>query len=236
MKLIGITGKSGAGKTTLANIFAKNKNVGVIHVDELMEKVKEKKLSKIMDKNEDGTPLSIKKNIRKILYGNKHIFLMYIKCKGLFLNKKIKRQIRQYEEQGKKAVVIECVHLKYFPIFKQLDRRILVQRPYIERQKSVLQRDKDKNMDKEIFSMWDLPYKRSYYKEDIGSYDYNITNKTKTQLEELAQRIYNELIEDVDIWKKNLKVDICDTIRKERIEVKETVKEIKDVDVGKTNR
>lgn len=44
MKLIGITGKAGAGKTTLSDMIAKHQNVGVIHVDELLKKVKKEKM------------------------------------------------------------------------------------------------------------------------------------------------------------------------------------------------
>ena len=40
MKLIGITGKAGAGKTTISNIMAQNYNVGVIHVDDVLKEVK----------------------------------------------------------------------------------------------------------------------------------------------------------------------------------------------------
>ncbi len=39
MKLIGITGKTGSGKTTLSNMIAINENVGVIHVDEIRGKL-----------------------------------------------------------------------------------------------------------------------------------------------------------------------------------------------------
>ena len=70
-------------------------------------------------------------------------------------------------------------------------------------------------MDKEIFSMWDLPYKRSHYKEDIGSYDYNIENQTRTQLEAIAQKIYDELTNDVDIWRENLRCDAHKVSQKE---------------------
>ena len=45
MKLIGITGKPGAGKTTFSDIYASKDNVGVIHVDDLVAKVKKRYFS-----------------------------------------------------------------------------------------------------------------------------------------------------------------------------------------------
>lgn len=214
MKLIGITGKSGAGKTTLSNLIGQNENVGVIHIDELMEKVKKQKLSGMMDNNKEGEPVAIKKNIRKILYGNKYIFLAYIKAKGILLNPKINEKIKQLEEEGKEVVVIECIYLKYFPIFKQLDKKVLVQRPYIKRQESVLERDKEKNMDKEVFAIWDLPHKRSYYKDDIGSYEYKINNNNdKDYLKQVAKEIYEDVkeISIQDKRKQNFKPYKCKT-------------------------
>lgn len=201
MKLIGITGKSGAGKTTLSNMIAQNENVGVIHIDELSDKVKKQKLSGMMQKDQKGNPVTLKKKVRKILYANKHVFLIYMKVKGTVLNRKIKKKIKEFEEKGKDVTVIEGAHLKYFPIFKQLDKRVLVQRPFIKRQESVLKRDKEKNIDKEIFVMWDLPYKRSYYKEDIGSYEYEIKNNSKEYLEQIAKDIYKD-VKEISIEEK----------------------------------
>ena len=91
MNLIGITGKSGAGKTTLSNMIAENENVGVIHIDELMEKVKETKLSGITKNNKKGKKVSLLKNIRKFLNGNKYVFLTYMKVKGILLQGKYKK-------------------------------------------------------------------------------------------------------------------------------------------------
>lgn len=76
MKLIGITGKCGAGKTTLSNIIGENQDVGVIHVDQLLKKIEKEKLQSLMESNKDGEQLGVKNNVRRIIYGNKYIFLI----------------------------------------------------------------------------------------------------------------------------------------------------------------
>ena len=40
MRIIGVTGMSGAGKTTFSNLLGERKNVGVIHLDELVDGIK----------------------------------------------------------------------------------------------------------------------------------------------------------------------------------------------------
>jgi len=193
MKLIGITGKAGAGKTTLSDMIGENPNVGVIHIDELFEKVKKEKLSKMMENDTNGKPVAIKKNIRKILYGNKYIFLMFARTKGIILTRKINKKIKEFENEEKDIIVIESVHLRYFPIFKQLDKKVFIKRPYIVRQESVLLRDKEKNIDKETFALCDIPYKRSYYKENIDSYEYVVNNDSIEKLEQVAEEIYEDI-------------------------------------------
>lgn len=195
MKLIGITGKAGAGKTTLSDIIGRNQDVGVIHVDELFEKVKREKLSGMMECNSKGKPVAVKKNIRKVLYGNKYIFLIFIRTRAIILSGKINEKLKEFEKAGKNVAVIESTHLKYYPIFKKLDKKVLIRRPYIVRQKSVLLRDKEKNMDKEIFALWDIPYKRSYYKENMDNYEYKIDNESIEKLEQVAEQIYKDVTE-----------------------------------------
>lgn len=193
MKLIGITGKAGAGKTTLSDMLGKNEDVGVIHVDDLFEKVKKEKLSGMMEHNSKGKPVAIKKNIRKVLYGNKYIFMIFIRIKAIILSEKINNKLKEFERAGKSVAVIESTHLKYYPIFKKMHKKVFIKRPYIERRESVLIRDKGKNMDKEIFVLWDIPYKRSYYKENMDNYEYKVNNDSMKKLEKVAERIYKDI-------------------------------------------
>ena len=39
MKLIGVTGKAGSGKTTFSNMLAEKDNIGVIHVDDILKQI-----------------------------------------------------------------------------------------------------------------------------------------------------------------------------------------------------
>ena len=51
MRLIGITGKSGAGKTTLSEMLAINKDTQVIHMDYILETIKQKRMFNRITRN-----------------------------------------------------------------------------------------------------------------------------------------------------------------------------------------
>ena len=104
MKLIGITGKSGSGKTTLSNMVGENENVGVIHIDELEDTIS----GKLKDNNRKSSQIKLKR-IRKILNGNKYVFLSYIKLKGILLKRKIEidSELKLDEDKEKQIVVDE---------------------------------------------------------------------------------------------------------------------------------
>lgn len=233
MKLIGITGKSGSGKTTLSDMIGKNPNVGVIHIDELYGTVKKEKLSRIMENDENGEPVTVKKSARKILYTNKYIFLIYMRIKGLILNGKINKRIEEFEQIGKDIVVIEGAHLKYFSVFKMMDKKVLVRRPYIERKQSVLLRDSEKNIDKEIFVLWDIPYKRSYYKENMYSYEYKIDNDSVEKLEQVAEEIYEDISQtnEQKRRKNNFKKYECEVRKQEKNEGQHRIEEREEKDI-----
>lgn len=111
MKIIGITGKSGAGKTTLSNILAGYGNIKSIHIDDIMDNVKVEKFSKIMDKDDDENPVVVKTGLREAVYKNKIAFKMYIKFRSAIIKKELERQIEKYRMEGKEAVLIDSAYL-----------------------------------------------------------------------------------------------------------------------------
>ena len=55
MKLIGVTGKSGAGKTTFSDYLKENsKDIEVIHIDDLLRDIKLKYFKFLMEKRKNG--------------------------------------------------------------------------------------------------------------------------------------------------------------------------------------
>lgn len=199
MKLIGITGKMGSGKTTLSNMLQEYPGVATIHVDELVDAEKEEKFSGIMDKDKSGNPIVVKRRLKNFIYNNKITFKAFMKFKSKLIASKLDKQIAEYEEMGIDTVVIDSIYLKYLDIFKRLQVKILMRRDYNERLNSVLERDRDKDMDKERFVIADVPYKKGYYREDIRQYKYVVKNDSMEDLRRSADFIYNREIKRKDI-------------------------------------
>lgn len=138
MKIIGITGKAGTGKTTLSNILAENENIRVIHLDYLLDDIKNNKiLQNVTTKNErkEGDKLHesklLKEGISNYIYNHTIILKMYLNLKRRMKNKILKDKIKKYSDTD--ILVIEGFDLLNFDICKKLDFLVLIEVPYIER-------------------------------------------------------------------------------------------------------
>lgn len=82
MKIIGITGKSGAGKSTLSNFLGERVNIGVIHLDEIFNNIKESKFkNQIKGRNKNNSPKILSDRLRFTIANNRLLFKisMYLK-------------------------------------------------------------------------------------------------------------------------------------------------------------
>ena len=68
MKLIGVMGNGGSGKTTFTNYLDNKDNVGVIHVDDLVGEVKKKYFGAFLQPKENNT-IDINELLRNISKG-----------------------------------------------------------------------------------------------------------------------------------------------------------------------
>ena len=90
MKLIGVTGNAGAGKTTFARCLEEKDTVGIIHVDSIVGEFKKRFLRLFLQPKKYNLSRStrenpkIKNKIRMFVYRNKKMFLIFI-----FLRNKI---------------------------------------------------------------------------------------------------------------------------------------------------
>lgn len=121
MKLIGIIGKSGSGKTTLANMLKKDESIAIIHLDKVTNTNSiAKRIPKRFTSNytnsigEQG--LTFNSNIMKLLYKikeNKILDKIYLKILKIPREKNIEKQIKKYEAEGKKCVIIERCYIGF---------------------------------------------------------------------------------------------------------------------------
>ena len=125
MKLIGIMGKSGAGKTTLSNMLQKDESIGVIHLDAViqMNEIKQKLPNKLVDEdkytnNQGENYLMLSENIRSVkdrILGNPHIKKIYTRLlkipREMWLRKNIK------DNKDKETLIVErSITCKLFSI------------------------------------------------------------------------------------------------------------------------
>ena len=108
MKLIGITGKTGAGKTTMSNMLAEHEDVGVIHVDELVDELKIKYFKFLMKKDAQGRKAKIDPNLKKIIWENKLFLSLVMRFRARILKKPLEARI----EELKKAEILELLEAR----------------------------------------------------------------------------------------------------------------------------
>lgn len=193
MKIIGVTGKSGAGKTTFASFLGERKNVGVIHIDNIMNNIKEEKFkSQIKGRTKSNAPILLSSKVRMFLSSYKIPFKIYMAIKRKMMKSKIENQIKEFKREGKDAVIIEGVHLPYLVDSKLFSKTIYVRRSYIDRKRALRKRE---NLSKRDIIERDLPYKRKLSTTNEKDFDYVIENNLgKEELKAASNKIYDEIV------------------------------------------
>lgn len=193
MKIIGVTGKSGAGKTTFSNFLGERKNVGVIHVDEIFNNLKETKFKRYISKRDkNNKPSVFTPKIRMFINSNKLTFRLSMAIKKVLIKKEIEKRIKNFKKQGKDAIIVDSTHLQYLTNKEIYNKTIYITRAYEDRKKSLEERD---DITKEEMLERDIPFKRKFSKVKLREYDYVIENKYgEEELKAASEKIYDEVV------------------------------------------
>ena len=207
MKLIGITGKSGAGKTTFSDYLAKNsKDIGIIHVDDLIKELKLKYFKFLMEENNKGEKVKVDSRLKKFLYKNKIIFSAFMKFRAKLISPLLKRRIKELSD--KRIILIDDIFIKYHKLYKDLDKIYVLERAYTNRREALIQRD---GITKEEIMAYDLAHYRGNYKEikDDDRVTKIENDGDKNKLKQKARQIYEEtMLTDRETMLKKTKVKV----------------------------
>ena len=161
MELIGVTGKSGAGKTTFSNYLKENsKDIEVIHVDDLLKDMKLKYFKFLMKENKNGEKIKVSARLKNFIYKNKPVFILFSKIMAKLIEPELNRRLKKM--QGKRFVIIDDVFIKYHKIYKDFKQIFLLERTYINRIDSLQQRD---DITKQEVIAYDMAHFTGNYKE-----------------------------------------------------------------------
>ena len=190
MDLIGVTGMSGAGKTTFSNYLKENSNdIEVIHIDDLIKEVKLKYFGFLMKKNEEGEKTKVGSKLKTFLYKNKPIFFLFSKMKAKLIESSLNKRLE--ECKGKRIVIIEDTFIKQYKPYKDFKQIYLIERPYVDRKEALQKRD---HLTKEEIVAYDMAHFTGNYKEikdDIRLRKIQ-NNGDYENLKEQARKIYLE--------------------------------------------
>lgn len=193
MKLIGITGMAGSGKTTFSDILGEKENVGVIHVDDLLKVAKLKYFKMFMKPNKDNERTKVDSRLKEKIYSNKILFNLFMRFRAKVVEKPLNNKIEEYRKQKKDIVIIDDIFLKYHKCYKDLNRIISMQRPYKERRNAVIERD---GISKKEVVSYDVAHTKNNYRDDIYKVKVvKIDNKSDMQdLRKKAEKFYRSIL------------------------------------------
>lgn len=221
MRLIGVMGNSGAGKTTLTEYLETKPSVGVIHVDLLTTNIKKKFFRPFLQPKEKNTTENTKNNpkvrfgAKSIFYKNKFTFNLLMKIRNKLIGKELENQIEEHKRNGKKLIVIDDwalpTHKKLLPKFSYI---YAMKRKFTDRRSSLKQRD---NITAKEASLYDLPYALGFIKAPkqknvIPIYNYGTIEELYASAEDIYQSL-GELSFD-ERYKIKDKIDFRDVARK----------------------
>ena len=150
--IIGITGKSGVGKTTYANNLAKNSKFYVVHIDDVshevmeLEKIKTE-LVKIFGNDVIKDGIVDRKYLGDIVFANRHLYKNISDMIWEEVKLRLNEVLQTYEN-----VILDWILLPHSHYWKLCDRKILIIANETERKKKVMLRD---NISKEYLDKRD---------------------------------------------------------------------------------
>lgn len=147
MRLIGITGKSGAGKTTLSEMLAMNKDTQVIHMDYILDSFKEKRIFSNITKrvnvqqDKDDVRRIMNPRLSDFLLDSKFIGKIYSTIRSAVVNRILDNKIEDAEKSGVKTLIIEGAEIRNLNALDRMDMIIMVETAYHIRLERVTKRD-----------------------------------------------------------------------------------------------
>ena len=191
MKLIRITGKAGSGKTTFSNMLAVYPNIEVIHIDDILNKIKLKYFRLLMKKNHNGKKTKVDSKLKLLLYKNKLLFTLFMKFRAKLIKKPLTLEIERLKKNNAKYIIIDDIFLQHQSCYKDLSSIILMKRPYTARKNSLMERDK---ISKEEVVSYDMAHFSGNYKElTHNNKTIEITNKgDENDLLDLSKHFYEK--------------------------------------------
>ena len=198
MKLIGIMGKPGSGKTTFSDYLGCKDTVGVIHVDDLVADIKKKYFKFFLQPKENNKTENVKNNpklkagIKEKFYKNKFLFNILMKLRTKLIEKELLKKIEDFKLDGKEITIIDDWALPYQnKIFHKLDKIYTLERDFLERRDGLKQRDA---LTVRELRVCDIPYSLEHIKLPEGENVVKILNKgSMKELKEQADREYEKI-------------------------------------------
>ena len=189
IKIIGITGKSGSGKTTFTGMLEKNLNAKVYHLDFILEDLKN---SKIMKKI-----FRIKENKENKLVAKNANFIKNVGIRKFLIEKiiimwgrKIKKEkIREAIREGREYVIFEGALLGKIVNEEEMNYIFCVERDQKKRIPALIKRDNEKDL--RNFADRDIHFFKMNRK--IRKYKTIKNDGTIEEFQEMAKKICLEI-------------------------------------------
>lgn len=138
--IIGVTGKSGVGKTTYAKNYAKYLSYDYLNIDEVGHEVLDDPEVRMQIKEKFNITVSScdRKKLGELVFTNRNNEMKQLS--DIVWNK-MKLIIDKRVESSKLGIVLDWILLPHTHYFKMCDRKILIKLSEDERKRRVMQRD-----------------------------------------------------------------------------------------------